>query len=50
MVRILCTHVCIRENETVETTSGWVGGGEIKENVDGDEFKYDMFDILYQLL
>jgi hypothetical protein len=29
----------------VETIPG-MGGGEIKENDAGDEFKYDLFDIL----
>jgi hypothetical protein len=33
----------------VKTTPG-MGGGGIKENDRGDEFKYDMFNILWELL
>jgi hypothetical protein len=30
---------------SIETTPG-IGGGRIKENDGGDEFKYDIFDLL----
>jgi hypothetical protein len=36
IVQILCTHICKWKNE--------MGVREIKENGEGDEFKYDIFD------
>jgi hypothetical protein len=44
IVQILCTHVCKWKNDTCLNYSR--NGGEIKENDGGDEFKYDIFDIL----
>jgi hypothetical protein len=40
MVQMLYAHICKWKTET------WNGGGAIKENDRGDEFKYEIFDIL----
>jgi hypothetical protein len=45
MVQILCTHVGKWKIRPVETVPG-MGQGGMKENVGGDELKYDIFDTL----
>jgi hypothetical protein len=45
IVQILYTHVCKGENETCGNYSR-NGGGQVKENDGGGEFRSDIFDIL----
>jgi hypothetical protein len=48
MVEILCTHVLNGKMRPVESISGMRGKG-IKKNDGGGKFRYDIFDILYEL-
>jgi hypothetical protein len=49
MVQILCTHICKGKTRPVETVPGMKGRG-LEENDGGGEFKYDIFDVLSELL
>jgi hypothetical protein len=48
-VYILCTRVCKCKDDNGWNFQEW-GEGRIKENDEEDENKYDIFDILHELL
>jgi hypothetical protein len=50
IVQILCAHECKWKNDICCNCSSNRRRGEIKENGGGGEFKYDVFDILQELL